>query len=278
MRERAKLIIDIGGNAPWVNNTHPHGINALILEGGWNKFIAERVQPVLQWAMESGKRPRLQLYNPFSGKVEAGPSGHVGPQFDQWTHAKNAGLPTVRDFAEAWRPITAVADVDVYYGKLDDKDFARRTAPDKLDDWARRFQDAISPLVNAGMSAVIDMFTDYQPLSIEYKAVIFADAQLVRPMKFEGWPLVTCPHLWRHDYVFTQHVWREAPKFAVNANLSSLTGEIIRWFNEIKWLGSDEATAKSVLDFAWAVQGDGHTPLVPAEHMMRAGINAKDIL
>jgi len=278
MNDRAKLIIDIGGNGSWVNPDHPHGIHPLILEGGWEKFIAERVQPDLEWALASGKRPRLQLYNPFSGKVDAGPSGNVGPQFDQYTHAVNAGLPTVRGFVDAWRPIAKIADVDVYYGKLDDKDFARRTAPDKLDDWARRFQDAITPLVNAGMSAVIDMFTDYPPMSIEYKAVIFADAQLVRPIKFEGWPLVTCDHLFRHDYVFTQHVWREAPKYAVNAPLSGLRGEIIRWFDEIQWLGSDEATAKSVVDFLWRVQGDGHTPLVAVEHMRRAGVLAKNLL
>lgn len=263
---QCKIISAIGACAQWINPAHKHGVHPYILDGGWEKFIDLVVEPELEWGVS-----RILLYNPFSGQKG-------NPQFDQYQNAKNAGLATTQGFFEAWKPIIdRKIEVIAYYGNLSDKDFTkRRTAPG---DYAYRIIESVRPILNVGMSVAVDEFVSYGFHTPEYSSLLFVE-ELCRPgskLYFEGWPFASCDNLFRHNFIFIDQVWYEAPKFEVNAKLGQLTGEIIRWADRVPDITFDDK-AKWHADRYRQIIADGHTPMGATEHLRKGGFQAKEFV
>lgn len=250
-----------------------YGIDPRILAGGWRQYIAEEIEPELDWLAGAG-RPRLLIHNPFMVR-----KGDVF-QIDQWIHAKNAELVTVKDF-DAWRPVIDRAEVMFYIGTLHgDRDFDKRKEPMKLDDHLRRLLDSVAPFINIGGSVGFDYANDWPADSFEYREIDMCRAMIgghggktyIEPIANKD-----CPHLFHWPSITTEALWQMRTD-AWAAPLTKVTGEIIRWASNLPegW-GSIEHNARQLLAIFRAILADGHTACGATTWLRQWGVTAAEV-
>jgi hypothetical protein len=257
----------------FVTDTNKYGIDRRIIEGGWRQYIAEEIEPELEWLSEVG-RPRLLIHNPLMVR-----KGDVY-QIDQWIHAQNAGLVTAKDF-DAWRPIIDRAEVIFYVGTLHgDRDFDKRMAPMKLDDHMRRLLDSVAPFINVGGSVGFDYANDWPADSFEYRELDMCRAMIgghggrtyIEPIQHKD-----CPHLFHWASITEESLYQNRTD-AWAAPLSKITGEIIRWASwPLNGWGSVEQNAKGLLPIFRSIVGDGHSACGATTWLRQWGMKASEV-
>jgi hypothetical protein len=242
-----------------INPAHPHGVDSRLLDGGWERYIEEVIEPELEWLSLSGP-PRILLHCPFSAK----PGDY---QIDQYINAQNAKLPTVVDWEKWGRWLTMRAEVICYIGTIhNDPDFAKRRVPGafKGDDYLRRMEQSIGPILNVGGSPGADWANDWPDKSVESEMleVLRALAKDNPPaeMYLEPIPNINCPHLFDWPSIITEQLWR-VRSLSWAAPIDRLKGEIIRWpmVPDGGWGGTNEAVGARLDTHLRNIVSEGHT-------------------
>lgn len=258
----------------YLSDTNKYGIDPVIIDGGWSKYIADVIEPELEWLAVAG-RPRLLIHNPFMVR-----KGDVY-QLDQAIHAKNAGLITTKDF-DAWRPIIDRAEVMFYVGTLHgDRDFDKRKEPMKLDDHLRRLLDSVAPFINIGASVGFDYANDWPVDSFEYREIDMCRAMIGGHggrTYLEPIPNKDCPHLFHWPTITDETLFQNRTD-AWAAPLSKITGEIIRWVSyPLGGWGSIEQNATGLLPQFRSILADGHTPCGATTWFRQWGMSAQEVV
>jgi len=245
-----------------------YGVRADLVALGWPAFIEKIIRPEIDWLKEAGK-PRILLHNPFCAVAGAF-------QFDQFLHARNAGLVTVDGFVEAWRPITeSGVEVIGYIGTFHgDRDFLKRRGPYTGDNYIERAIESAKPLINAGMGLGFDYSHDYQPGSRESETIEVLRSMLNDGCKayIEPAPTLAFPHLYNWDSITQDNLfraYRETLAFTAHK-----TGEVVRWVDEIDWGGTVADVASRLAGRYAAILDDEHTPAGPTSHLRLSGYDA----
>lgn len=123
-------------------------IRRLFDPNGWASYAAARIPPKLHGF------PHLL----WSAGGITSTEGEV--QFDQWLHAKTAGLSWLANdagFVKAIKPLTdAGTRVIAYVGHLTTNDKNFKPSPGRIDAVKRRITDSIAPFLDAGCEIAID--------------------------------------------------------------------------------------------------------------------------
>ena len=197
-------------------------------QSDWYVYVRTQVRPL----MRRGVR-RFNLHNPF-GTLPGEPM-----QFDQYVHAKDAGLYWLTDdFAEAWRPVLNDPDypgveVIAYLGKIEgDPDFD--ALADRPEQWLARALLSVQAPLKAGMSIGLDSAAVTAEGSPTYRFASLLRSLGVK-VYIEPRPDADKPH-W-HDYpiIVTDHYWQRSDPARYGdagaghkAANEELSGEVIR--------------------------------------------------
>jgi hypothetical protein len=255
-----------------INPDHPHGVDPILLEGGWARWIDEVVAPEVAWMATVLKtKPRLLEHNPFSCRA-----GNY--QFDQFIHAKNAGIKTatLREF-HLWRNVTNVCEVIFYMGELHtDPDFNKKLELTySIDNFVRRCVDSMAPIWDVGGSVALDMSNDWPSEDIQMHVIALIRAACRKyggEVYLEPIPNAAYPHLFNYSSIITEALWR-VRNGIWDAPLSAITGEIIRWVQVPDGgFGSVAETATRLSNHIdKIVRQDGHTFCGPTGFLREVG-------
>ena len=225
---------------------------------GWLGFVKTIVQPLI----DAGYT-RFLLDNP--GGI--GADGLMS--FDQFTHADVEAPWLVKDFVEAWSPLTAAGhEVIAYVGTLQ----ALSNVPEYA--LRRRVEQALAPALAAGCSLAFDDssyiaadspawrgFTYLRQLGVRVPADVSAGA--LPRLYLEDWPGLRQPHLWGQHSIIREADYAQRlpnPPAAGNAPRDLCTGERVR-----KVDGMDPAT---MLPAARKILADGDTASIQAHFLL----------
>ena len=197
-------------------------------QSDWYDFVRMQVRPLLRRGIR-----RFNLHNPF-GTLPEEPM-----QFDQYLHAKDAGLTWLTDdFAEAWIPVLNdpdYPDVEViaYLGKIEgDPDFD--ALADQPERWLARALLSVQAPLKAGMSVAFDSAAVTTEDSPTYRFASLLRSLGVK-VYIEPRPDADKPH-WFDYPIFTtdQHWQRSNPARYGDSGADhkaadeQLTGEVVR--------------------------------------------------
>lgn len=259
-----------------VTADNKYGIDPKLIELGWSDYVAEVVLSEIEWMEASGLKGRVVCHNPFCAR-----EGEAY-QFDQFIHAKNAGLITTQNFAQAWRPIVARAECMFYLGTVrGDLDFEKRKRATRSDDYLRRVLDSVAPILDLGASVGFDASHDYPVGSIEYETLDTIRAMLnqhggdayIEPLPHKDAPQMASWHSITQETLYQNRIDSWATP------IDQITGEIIRWPTyPIGGWGSVEHNAMGLLPIFKSILSDGHTACGATEWFRLWGMSASEVL
>lgn len=242
-------------------------------EIGWREFIDRWVKPLI---LEKGVS-RIELHNP------AGTLPNEDMQADQFIHARRQGLDWVsKDFISAWRPITAMKNVEIisYLGLMHtDADFSRlKLKRNCKDNWLYRVYDAYRLPMDAGMSIGFDAIHHEPEESPEHHFVKMVSGLGLKTY-IEPWPHKDCPHWFQSNHITVNSFWPHVNGSSWAADEKLLTGEKIMMINkgletnggfEYFWLWGP----KMIRDF----QAKGFTVMAPADYLFEYNETLEEFL
>lgn len=183
------------GGDPSTRNVDPR-----ILGDGWGKFVHRRV-----WPLERAGFRAHWPHNVF------GCLAGENMQLDQYLHARRSGPKWLTEgFVEAWRPVVnGGSKVIAYLGQIpQDADFKKREGRGKVDDWLRRVESSLRPILDAGMELAIDGAAGEPPDSPTYWLLGLLKS-LGTQVHIEFRPQYLSWHWQRWPIVITDDWWRK---------------------------------------------------------------------
>ena len=240
---------------------------------GWWSFVAHNVIPDMLWGIK-----RIELHNPF-GLLP----GQAYFPADQFLEAQAAGLTWLtKDFVTSWRFVTRFGiEVIGYIGDPEFDPSFQALASDPAA-WNARFDAAVAPLVQAGMSVAFDLGQAMQQGDLLSQAVDRLRGQGVkvyleqRPPEFSSYnlsfPVIATDQDWinSNPYLNQQSGWA-----AKNSELPA--GNVVRIiqttppgiaFNDRAWMLGE---LHSILD-------DGNSAAVSVGWLRSLNISLGQIL
>ncbi len=238
----------------------------------WHDFVRLQVRPL----MRRGLR-RFDLHNPF-GTLPDEPM-----QFDQYLHAKDAGLTWLTDdFADAWQPVLNDPDypsveVIAYLGKIeDDPDF--EALADQPERWLARALLSVQAPLRAGMSIGFDSAAVTEEDSPTYRFASLLRSLGVK-VYIEPRPDADKPHWHGYPIVTANEHWQRSDpdvygKYGADhkATNQQLTGEVVRLL-----IAPDSVEAKGLWQWERAMVIFGQTPDSAALRMHQVFRDIDDI-
>jgi hypothetical protein len=236
-------------------------VGADIKRRGWTGYVRRVVEPELAWGCR-----RFALHNPFGCLPDE------NMQFDQYLHAKEAGLDwLLQDFVEAWRPLTQRGiEVICYLGTtVDDPVFERLFKEDPAA-WERRVWTCVQPALDAGMTIALD----YSSTTHEGENCIATLLQ-ERGVKIycEPRPRADAPRWFKVPVITTNAFWKRSnpeahPDSKWAARNDQLTAEIIQIVH-LPPPGKTWDTPGWAEPDTKAILTEGHTAAAPIHILMR---------
>jgi hypothetical protein len=290
------------------NPTEPGSVGQGIRTAGWRGFVAADVLSAIGWCEASGVRPAIELHLPF---------GHWRAQMhlDAWDFARHSGHDwLLRDFAAAWRPIAARAELVGYVGSIGVHPDLVAQPPEQLAETIRR---NVRPLLSAGFTRIVvdhastairhgftnDKTGERHERSLDAFELDVIDALLrdeyglsnrteieAAPPNFREWRELAKRDCWMIEPFYAL---RFAPFPATPdgerkqqaaldrgwGTAKHLTGRVHRMIRagEASAATGQKQTPQEALAIAQRIVRAGHIPAVPAELLMGAGIKAAEI-
>lgn len=210
--KNASKIIAFWGIGSGADPAH-RNIGWNIATEGWQQFVDAMVRPAIEMGVT-----RFWIHNP------AGTEAGQPMQADQFARAREAGLyPVLKDFVQAWKPITARYEVVAYLG-LFEQEFMDLAPAQFLD----RVMESYRLPIEAGMSIGFDAMFQEDGTRADQRFMRLLQSLGVKTY-VEPWPRNTSPQLFDCNNISTVQLYNHKlyvdPSWA--AAREKLTGEIV---------------------------------------------------
>lgn len=214
--DRCVIWCTIGGSA---HNPATRDVSGVLVTDGWHAYVDQVIWPMIELGYT-----RFALHNPFGTRTDLGEA----MQADQYLDAISQGTKfLLRDFKEAFRPVTERCEVISYLGSLRYTDSLNvlRNNPLKVDNWLKRIYQCYYLSLEAGMSIGFDGLFELPETDAGYRFCRLLESLGVK-VYVEPWPHKDFPNFFDLNSITTYHLytvkqpWWAAPR-------EQLTGEVM---------------------------------------------------
>jgi len=279
--------IDLRGIVVWTEAAGgyptPRGFHPVLMGGGWKQFVAEVIQPEIDWLKSRGvQRPRVILHNPYGLEIDpvTGKVGEYRYSQRRLCQANPATRHLASGLVDALRPLTqAGVEVIVYFGAMQhDPTEVLPTIEGRADDFIRECEYQIKEALDAGCAIAFDASSNLPEDSPQWRWIA-AVGSLTR-VYIEPRAHARRPHLFGMPFITQESFWHRSDpeKFADSAAWAArndqLTGECVGFIqfpdDDAKykgWAGPVESVAERLIAAVVRVQRDGRTPALAMRHI-----------
>jgi hypothetical protein len=264
----------------------PRGFHPVLLSGGWKQFVAQVIQPEIDWLRSRGvQRPRVILHNPYGLERDAsGKTGEYRYSQRRLCQANPATRHLASGLGDALRPLTkAGVEVIVYFGALqNDPTEVLPKIDGRADDFIRECEYQIKEALDAGCSIAFDASSNLSEDSPQWRWIAMVGSltrAYIEPRphasrgQMFGFPVITQDAFWDRSNP------EKYPDSRWGARNDALSGEIIRFVQfpdppahgkDVGWNDTPDNIAARLIAPAIRIQADGHTPALTTKHIRLA--------